>query len=277
MAMHLELSPIPQAKCYKLESATRLQQGGQVLEYHEVMHVDLALLGADQGAWIFQLTTQPVQAQATSEVFTWARQVNSFLDRLVLRVGRNGRIEGVLNQEELLSRWPAHKQALKRDFGDRPGANEMLLALDLAVKQPSFMLTQLTSNGIYDFLFPGLYEKYSQIPLSNSKIIKGFFGLLDLPLTLQNTLIPSAAPGQSLAVRSLGQVDAQRLDEKGFRRFLKDANDLYNIKTDLLADYEATYQLDNDGWPVAADLFLAVTAGGTAYRYTLARQLTSLP
>lgn len=275
--MHLSLNPVPRARRYKLESATRVQQGSRLLEYHEVVHLELALLGVDQGAWVFQLATQPVQATATSEVFTWAREVNAFLDKLVLRINSTGCIEGVLNQEELRGRWPAHRRALQQTYGNRPGATATLLALDQAVQQPEFLHTQLITNGLYDFLFPGLYRNYTDLPLPTTKVLKGFFGLLDLPLTLHTALVPGTAPSQEMTVRSVGQADTERLDNDGFRRFLKDVTDLYTIKTDLLADYEATYQLDSNRWLTTADLFLAVTAGGTAYRYTLARQLTSLP
>jgi hypothetical protein len=274
--MQLSLDPTPRTKRYKVESATRLQQGGQVLEYHEVSQLELALLGTEKSSWIFCLTIQAVQTRGSNEVFTWARDVNALLDKLVFRVDASGRIAEVLNQAELLSRWPAHKQALQRAYGARAGAEAMLTALDQAVQTPGFLEKQLTANGLYDFLFPGLYGEYPSAGLPTSKTLRGFFGLLDLPLALRSQVEPAGTTGQPTLVRSVGQVDESRLDADGFRRFLKDATDRYDIKTDLKADYEATYQLDAQHWPLAADVFLAVAAGGTAYQYTLGRQLTFL-
>lgn len=153
----------------------------------------------------------------------------------------------------------------------------MLMALEQALQTPDFLKKQLSNSGLHDFLFPGLYGDYPGSSLSTSKVLSGFFGLLDLPLTLRSDLEPARTFDQQTTVHSLGQVDESQLDEDGFRRFLKDATDQYDIKTDLLADYESTYQLDAHHWPVAAELFLAVNAGGTAYEYVLGRQLTLIP
>lgn len=275
--MQFLLDPTPRTKKYKVESATRIQQSGKVLEYHELAQVELALLGKEQGSWIFRLVTHSVQINSNNDIFAWARDVNALLNDLVLQVDLTGYIRGVLNHDALLKQWPAHRQMLQRIYGARIGAADMLAALDQALKTPAFLQQHLTTNGLYDFLFPGLYGEYNEPDSPTLKILSGFFGLLDLPLALHRQVAPATAANPSATVSWLGQVDERRLDEAGFRRFLKDATDSYNIKTDLLVDYEATYQLDSYHWPTSAELFLTVNAGGTAYAYTLGRQLTLLP
>jgi hypothetical protein len=186
--MQLLLNPIPFTKQYRVESATRVQQSGQILEYHEVAAVELKLLGIDKSSWVFHLITHSVQTQANNEVFTWARAVNALLDNLVLRVSVDGRIAEILNEAEILTRWPGHKQALQQTYGERPGADAMLTALEQALQTPDFLKKQLSNSGLHDFLFPGLYGDYPESSLSTSKVLSGFFGLLDLPLTLRSDL-----------------------------------------------------------------------------------------
>lgn len=272
----LVLSGAPRAVTYRVESATRVVAGGQRLECHEVVEAEVVLLGREATGFVFRLRTEPPRIQANNGVFAWAHDVNAFLRDLVVLVDPRGRIAEVLNHAELLSKWPVHRQVLEQEYGQQPHAAGMLAYLDAAVHEPGFLASRIVGNGLYDFLFPGLYGAYPPAGLLTRKVLPNLFGSIDLPLVLTASLAELRVDGSSV-LRLEGELDEAALDAPAFRRFLKDVADRHDVKADLVADYESTCRLDERHWLAESELFLAVQAGGTAYSYTLARHLTTQP
>lgn len=273
LVSELVLSGLYRAATYRVESATRVLAGGQMLECHEVVTAEVTLLGREGTGFAFRLCTEPPQVQANNGVFTWANDVNAFLRDVVLLVNPQGRIAKVLNHAALLGKWPAHRQWLQQTYQEQPYAAGMLAYLDQAVHETGFLASQITANGLYDFLFPGLYGAHPKPEWTADKAIPNFFGTAALPLTLAISLQQRAA--NEPVLHTSGKLNEAAMDAPAFRRFLKDLTDAHDAETNLVADYESTYRLDESHWLTEAELFLAVQAGGSAYQYTLARHLTT--
>jgi hypothetical protein len=273
LTVELVLPTLLRTISYRIESASRLLAVGQHLEYHEVTEAEVSCLGREENGVVFRLRTKPPQVQANNGIFGWANDVNAFLHDLVVLVSMSGDITQVLNHGDLRAKWPAHCSSLRSMYHQHPHADDTLSYIDQAIAEPDFLVSQIIANGLYDFLFPGLYGTYSLAEETpGSKTIPHLFGAVLLPLTLVSS-VETELSG-SATVRTYGDLDEEALNRDGFREFLKNLTDMHDVKTDLSADYEATYRLDRHHWLEEAETFLRVQAGGTAYSYTVARHLT---
>lgn len=260
---------------YRIKSASRSLAAGNLLEYHEVTEVEMNYLGREENGVVFQVRFGSPQVQANNGVFAWATDVNAFLRDLILLVNPEGKIKQVLNHAELRAKWPSHHRALREAYRQHPHAEDALAYINQAIEEPQFLISQITANGLCDFLFPalcGTYPLHQETP--SRKSISSLFGTVPLPLALASTA--AVDDTGAVTLRTDGVLDEESLDRDGFRMFLKDLTDMHDVATDLTVEYETMYR-HHQQCLQEAEAFLHVQAGGTAYAYTVARHLTILP
>ncbi|MBC8155886.1 MAG: hypothetical protein H7Z72_23605 [Bacteroidetes bacterium] len=195
-------------------------------------------------------------------------ELNPVNNRLVFDVSEYGDLLTVRNLEQVEAQWHELRPQIMHKYGRTPDGMAFIDGFGQQLRSETLIAT-LRHKGAYGVLFPGLFGPTRLVRNGISeRLLKGFFGTVDLPLVLQTDVNPNPQSLGGSHLHVTGQIDTNRFDEDALRSLVKEAVDMVNFRIKHHIACEEDYFLDADGWLTAARQELTFTIENVYYHHT---------
>ena len=259
-------------------SSMRVNQLGMENLIKLVVEVQVLDRPSALGGYVVRVTiqhTEQSQQQGLHQLLAALNQISRVLD---IEVDSFGYARRILNQAELQAKWPAVRQALRRQYREFPQTETLLAGLDQQLQTPGALESAILPNGVYGVLFAGLLGRaFSYQPAGEPelRVLPRFFGTIDLPLLVHKYAQPSTGmAAQTVGLAAYNTLDENTFDATSWRRLLRQITDTPTLDATLELASEESYELARiDGALLAANQHLHVAVPGV-YLNELTHRLT---
>lgn len=194
--------------------------------------------------------------------------LNPVNNRLVFEVSTYGDLLNIRNLDQVEEQWRALRPGIVYQYGRTPDGMAFINGFGQQLHSDALM-TNLRHKGAYGVLFPGLFGRNGAVRTGvSSRLLKGFFGAVDLPLLLQTEAQPDPQLPGGRQLLVTGSLDTDRFDEAGLRRLVREAVDMLNFRVSHRINCREDYHLDASGWLTAARQELTFTIENFYYQHT---------
>ncbi|WP_291911104.1 hypothetical protein [Chitinophaga sp. CB10] len=243
---------------YHLTSANRTIVGGRLLEFIQQKVVRLTMLGAEEEGTLWQSELLAQQVEGAALIHEWAMDMEVLQSPLKILLDEAGKLKDVRNLYEIRERWDStYANTLRKKYRkQQEGLEELIAATTELLRDKARFIQSLNGFSAWRFFFQDNFrgkQGESRQPL----LLKGFFGQVDLPLTLTANWMEEYGIGEyHCQLTHKGELDVQQFDRKQFARMLKDLTGVYNVSAELEVLMEEEFHYDRRRWLTGGEMYL---------------------
>jgi hypothetical protein len=243
---------------YHLTSANRTIVGGRLMEFVQQKVVRMTMIASEGEDTIFEYVLLSQQVEGTALIHEWAMDMEILQSPLKIVLDANGRFKDVRNLYEIRERWEnSYANQLRRKYKkQKEGLEELIAATTALLEDKPCFLQSLDGFSAWRFFFQDNFngqQSEEQQPL----VLKGFFGQVDMPLTLTATWMEEYGIGEyHCQLTHKGKLDKARFDRRQFGRMLKDLTGVFNVSAELDLLMEEEFHYDKHHWLTSAEMYL---------------------
>jgi hypothetical protein len=245
-AVQLDLADLPASQECAVVVQTGVQIGGALYETSARLVVRKTRQQPTATGWLVEATTLDFAQEATNDQEELAGFLADVKSRLLVELDHTGRLQRILNKEELQKKWAALRPALKARYRTSAEVTPTLLdQLGQVLHGDGYLEEVLLRAPEYQLLFPSIFGKMyaTANPQSGATTLKRFLGELNLPLLTEARLqAPPAADG-ACTVQVLGWPAEEGYPAAGIRQAVRTITDRFDVVPTLNLLYSETYAL----------------------------------
>jgi|GEM_PF-1993493 len=255
---------------YRVTTAMRMLVAGELIEQVEEMTISLHLRRSAENRQVLHLRVLENKQESNQELLQWSAIVNQALDDVLVTLDEQGKASRITINQAQVKKYELIKK-LQQTYKGRKELKELPDLLHRYFRDPQQLLPHFNEQGWQSLFFHGLYGRHRlNIPKQDTKVLRNFFGPIDLPISLTRVFQAPNAPVTRYTLQTQGVVDKTQFDRKGFVRWLKDLYDAYNMKVSEQFEYEEVYQFDPTHFIQHAESFFSFQVEN-AYQCSLAK------
>ncbi|MBV7529414.1 hypothetical protein [Chitinophaga sp. sic0106] len=242
---------------YHLTSANRTIVGGRLMEFVQQKVVRMQMIGEEEGDTIFEYTILSQQVDGTALIHEWAMDMEVLQSPLKIVLDENGQLKDVRNLYEIRERWErSYADQLRRKYKKQEGLEELIAATTALLEDKARFVQSLDGFSAWRFFFQDNYKGQKEEVLQ-PLVLKGYFGQVDLPLTLTAIWKEEYEIGAyHCQLTHKGTLDKPRFDRKQFGRMLKDLTGVFNVSAELDLLMEEEFHYDKHRWLTSGEMYL---------------------
>ncbi|MEZ0539405.1 hypothetical protein [Fibrella arboris] len=194
--------------------------------------------------------------------------LNPINEWLVFEVGPLGELLHLHNLPKLQERWQQLKPFLWNKYARTQDGVRFLNAFEYQLYRGD-LLVNIKHKGAYGVLMPALFGPTGQVRQGiSTRRMTGFFGDIDLPLTVETTVQNSLQMPGVLDLYVVLKADTAQLDEDRLRAMAQEAMGLPNFQVVHRIEGQEHYKLAPDATLLEATQKLSVVIEGLYHHYT---------
>ncbi|SHL17494.1 hypothetical protein SAMN05444266_102312 [Chitinophaga jiangningensis] len=243
---------------YHLTSANRTIVGGRLMEFVQQKVVRMKMIGEEGEDTVFEYALLAQQVEGTALIHEWAMDMEILQSPLKIVLDANGQLKDVRNLYEIRERWEStYANQLRRKYKkQKEGLEELMAATSALLEDKSRFVQSLNGFSAWRFFFQDNFKGQATAS-QQSLLLKGFFGQVDLPLTLTADWEEEYGIGEyHCQLTHKGKLDKPRFDRKQFGRMLKDLTGVFNVSAELDLLMEEEFHYDKHRWLTAGEMYL---------------------
>lgn len=166
---------------------------------------------------------------------------------MVVETDANGRLQRVLNKDQLRERFRKLRSGMLRRHADAPFITPAIINnIELVLEGDGYLEDVLNASPEYTLLFPGLYGRsYTATPAPlGSRLIPRIFANVDLPLLLAATRTETVPDDVAYGVYVTGQLDQAAFRPDDLQQALRTITDQFDLAATLRARHQESYEFD---------------------------------
>ena len=244
-SVQLDLADLPASQQCAVVVQTGVRIGGALYETTARLVVRKTWQSTTTG-WLVEATTLDFAQEATNDQEELAGFLAEVKGRLLVELDQAGRLQRILNKEELQKKWAALRPALKARYRTSAEVTPALLdQLGQVLHGDGYLEEVLLRAPEYQLLFPAIFgQTYATAsPRPGATILKRFLGELDLPVLTEARLQAPPAPDGTCVVQVVGWPAGEGYPAAGIRQAVRSITDRFDVVPTLNLLYSETYAL----------------------------------
>ena len=237
---------------YQVTTSNRTITGTKVLEFIQDRWIQLRLINQDEQQRVFEYTLLDQSMEGSALIHDWAADMEWLQSPVQVITDLEGKFIGINNFNHFITQWNnGYRVKIANKYQNQEGIHVMLAETEKLLKNPKRFLQNFMGYSHFRCFFQPFYresEGDEEYPL----LLKGFFGLVDLPLVIN---AHHEQTGDWMKITNSAEIDDEKFDRRSFVRMMKDLTNMYNLKVDLQTEMEEIYLFKKNVLQ-SADLYL---------------------
>jgi hypothetical protein len=201
-------------------------------------------LTKEQNAYSYNVSIENIVQQSNLKGDVWKKELAPLRSKIDLLTNNYGQINRVTNHGEVKQKWKELKQVLLKRNASQKDTTNIIKGVDKIVEDEKGFMDAISSEGIYDILFPLIYGDYQKEDIFH-KVIPNVFNEYELPLKISRKLITNA--DQKKEVQFEGVLDEENFDPVRVSNFFKRLLDKYDLMaSNIQISFYSSYELDDN-------------------------------
>ncbi len=172
----------------------------------------------------------------------------SFLQaNLTIQTNTNGLPVSILNLEEINDTWVKSKKQFKKTHKNYENIDELITETTALINDNKVLTETFIESEIGTLFFPPIYGEFDEISKkeSNYKTFQNFFGTVDLPIKLENTIKKEKGLEGKTQLLRKGEIDTEVFDHYNVRKQFRKLADNLQLAVPVTASYVEAYDMNN--------------------------------